>query len=550
MWDWRQVNGHLKDRACRSVLRELESRGLIDLPPGLRRGSRSSSTFAAELSLNKSLVEGSVEDFLPFRFESRFLGSCYRAANWVCVGYTKGMGKKGGCFVYHGQSKKVYLYVIDKFMRDKIGSSEEGDPPLTREFLLSMKPQLALSKEKKKMIIRHEGWRPDLPPRLDLSRDDVDNLADELASFHALFEDGFKRIEQHDLGRCYLQGLLSDVDRKSMEPMALRLSGPKAVRNLQRFMSEYRWDEEFIGDRHRRELAALIGDRDGAFSVDSSEFPKKGTESVGVGRQYCGRLGKIENCQSGVFVGYASSKGFGLVDRRLFMPEHWFSAKNEKRREKCKVPADLTFKTKPQLAVEMIRQLHSTGLFPGRWVTCDTIFGNSPDFVDGLPDDLYYLAEVVKTTKVWGESGSVNIDSSNETRPISQVANDPDLHWHEVKLLEGAKGPIMARIARLRVITAKDGQEKWLFMRHCPESGKIKYFLSNASVETTLKEMIHVCTLRWPVEQCFQEGKGELGMDHYEHRSWAAWHRHMTYVFLAQLFLLKLRFTLKKTLQT
>jgi len=478
----------------------------------------------------------------------KFKGTCYQAANWIGIGQTKGFQKKNGIFSYHGEKKEVYLYVLDQKMRQKI-KGDSSESLLTHEFLLSMRKQENTLKRRTTMIIRHEGWNPDVEPRCDLTVEDIDTMADELEKFHSLFEKGFNRIEQKDLSLCYLQGLLSKLDRKSIEPIAIELRGTNAVRNLQRFLSEYKWDEEFIAQRHKEEVSKLLAQPDGVFSIDSSEFLKKGKESVGVSRQYCGRYGKVDNCQSGVFVTYTSTKGYALVERRLFMPQGWFSPEQKERREKCKVPENLTFKKKTEIGAELIQKLWESGLFPGRWVTCDTIFGNSDDFLDNLPKELYYLAEIACTRKVWSKGDKIGNDTPDTSRSVSHIAQDKNLSWERITLDEGAKGPLYADVTRLRVFISEEyetDKERWLFLRKDPESGEIKYCLSNAPAHISFEEMTHVCILRWPCEQSFQEGKSELGMADYEHRSWPAWHRHMTFVFLAQLFLLKIRHTLKK----
>lgn len=481
---------------------------------------------------------------------ARFDGTCYRAANWLRVGRTQGFAKTGAGFVYHGHPKEVYLYVLDPRMRHHIGCAEATDPPLTPEYLLSRVESKSWLERRRFMIVRGDDWDPEVPPRFDLSAEEVRDVAAELEAFHGLFEDAFCRSEQVGWSRCYLQGLLTAIDRKSVEPMALALEGPEAVRNLQRFIGQYKWDDEYLARRHRQEASKALAAADGVLSVDSSEFVKKGRESVGVARQYCGRLGKIDNCQSGVFVAYASAQGYGLIDRRLFMPESWFSEEQRERRAKCKVPEDLTFQTKTELAAQMVREVRATDLFPARWVVGDTVFGNSPAFLQGLPDDLWYLMEIPCTRTAWrGVDGTVA--PSTAPRAVSDMASDTDLSWHRVKLAEGAKGPLVAEVARLRMRLAEGkqpGQEQWLFLRRDVATGETKYYVSNAPVETPRQEMTRVCLLRWPIEQCFEEGKSELGMAHYEHRSWPAWHRHMTFVFLAQLFLLQMRQRLKKGL--
>lgn len=415
------------------------------------------------------------------------------------------------------------------------------------------------------MILQHADWDRQVLPPLELSEADIDALTDEFKDFHALFHGAYKRIEQIELSRCYIQGLMSPIERKSMEPIAINLMDTHRVRSLQHFVSSGVWHTDQLAHRHKEETAKTIADPLGVLSVDSSEFAKKGKDSVGVARQYCGRLGKTENCQSGVFIGYSSPKGYALLDRRLFLPEKWFTEDYQDRWKKCKIPDGITFKTKPQLAVEMVNNICASNLFPAKWITCDTIFGNSPDFIDNLPGGLFYLAEVPSNTHVWRSRPQTHVSSysgkgryptktklkDGEPKPeeLRKIAKDPSLKWDTVILDEGAKGPIVAKIARLRVIESRNGlpdKECWLFLRFCPDTGETKYFLSNATVDTPIDEMARVCILRWPIEQCFKEGKSKIGMGDYEHRSWEAWHRHMIFVFIAQLFLLRLRHKFKK----
>jgi SRSO17 transposase len=300
-------------------------------------------------------------------------------------------------------------------------------------------------------------------------------------------------------------------------------------------------------------------------TVDSCEFPKKGKESVGVARQYCGPLGKVENCQSGVFVGYSSEQGYGLLNCQLYMPENWFSKEQEQRRKANLVPQDLVFKTKQQIALGLIEQVVATGDFPARWIGCDATFGSDIEFLKALPGNLYYFADIRSDTQVFTKKPGVGLPpyKGRGRRPsklkvlvgqptakkVSAIAGSDRLSWKSVIVAEGAKGPIVAKVARIQVYLSRDGlpvgDRQWLFLRKNPD-GKIKYAISNAPKHTSLAELIKASTMRWPIEQCFQEGKGQLGMDKYEHRSWPAWHRHMIYVFLALHFLLRLRMKFKK----
>ena len=358
---------------------------------------------------------------------------------------------------------------------------------------------------------------------------------------------------------------MSNAQAKSVEPIALELLDKASVRSLQMFMKNYRWDHQGMQGAHQSMLAQMIGRPDGMLTVDSCEFPKKGKESVGVARQYCGPLGKVENCQSGVFVGYSSDKGYGLLDCQLYMPESWFSKEQQQRRKANLVPQDLVFKTKLQIAAELIDQVMAAGDLPTRWIGCDATFGSDIDFLNTLPPDLYYFADIRSGTQVFTKKPKVGLPpykgrgrrpsklkvlkGQPKAKSVSEIAKSKRLCWKPVIVAEGAKGPIVAKVARIQVYLAREGlpvgDRQWLFLRKNAD-GQIKYAICNAPKQTPLSELIKASTMRWPIEQCFQEGKSQLGMDCYEHRSWPAWHRHMIYVFLALHFLLRLRLKFKK----
>ena len=189
-------------------------------------------------------------------------------------------------------------------------------------------------------------------PPFDLTPRDVAGFTDELQEFQGLFHDCFPRSEPRAHFFDYMVGQLSPLARKSIEPMALRVPGG-SVRGLQRFLSEVPWDEEHMRWTYHQLVAAEMGEPDGVLLFDETGFVKKGKDSVGVARQYCGTLGKVENCQVGVFAGYASRHGYALVDKRLFLPEVWWTDAYAARRARCNVPAELTFQSKPALAAAM-----------------------------------------------------------------------------------------------------------------------------------------------------------------------------------------------------
>ena len=480
----------------------------------------------------------------------RFSGASYRAANWQAIGWTRGFAKRQSRFVHHGQNKEVYVYVMEPRLREFI-HGDARQPLLNRAFLLAQrlseeKPFLTKSQRMKKILT---SWKPKLPPKCELSLADLETVVGELDQFSGLFGATFGRIETAALFKLYLQGLLSDAERKNGEAIALKLDGPERVRNLQRFVSHYQWDEPWMRTRHWELCAESLSDPQGVWSLDASDFPKKGTASVGVAPQYCGALGKTANCQSGVFVCYSSAKGHALLDSRLYLPQCWFEPAYEERRRSCHIPADTTFQTKPELALGLLQPLLATQRFGGHWITCDCSFGNNERFLEQLPKEFLYLGEIACTRKVWPKACPARPQWEQAGCGVEELLKSKGLlNWQTHRIAEGEKGPMVAAFARIRVYVSPERtaeSERWLWLRN-DANCKIKYALSNAPKETPMRELVRVSGARWPIERCFQEDKSELGLDHYEHRSWPAWHRHMRLVFLAQLFLVRLQIKFKK----
>jgi SRSO17 transposase len=481
---------------------------------------------------------------------SRFKGTCYRAANFIRLGPTFGSGKMKKGYVYHGVTKEVYLYVLDRSFRSRIGC--------VQKVRLFHRPSPLLSVEALAMILRHAGWHPLAMPSVELTESDVERIAKELVGFHEQFHGVFGRKEQHRLGLAYLTGLLSSKEAKSAEPIALSFLDEHGVRPLQQFLKTQKWDDEAMLGTHQVLLSKTISSPEAMITVDSSEFPKKGKESVGVARQYCGALGKVDNCQSGVFLGYSSEAGYGLLAARLYLPETWFTDEYEERRRFNLVPEDCTFQTKPEIAAGLIKDLDKN-LFPATWIGCDASFSDW-QFLESLPKETSYFAAIKANTQVFLRRPTMKVPPYHKRGRPPQKArrvrgrayNVSDLvsrcSFSRVVLAEGAKGPLMADVAAMRVYPSHHGMPKakvWLFVRRTMD-GQIKYAFSNAPEDIELSELAKASVMRWPIEQCFQDGKSQVGMDQYEHRSWPAWHRHMLYVFLALHFLLRLRVHFKK----
>jgi SRSO17 transposase len=259
-----------------------------------------------------------------------------------------------------------------------------------------------------------------------------------------------------------------------------------------------------------------------------------------VARQYCGARGKTENCQSGVFASFTSDIGYGLLEGRLYLPQLWFGPEYEQRRIACHVPPEVQFATKIQIALELLRRQKERGIFHAQWISCDCFFGVDSGFRDEVAAmGKTYLAAIKPKSRVW---------VGKRFLTVTDVASERSILWRKVILAEGAKGPIVADVARIRVRDNRDdrpGIKQWLILRRL-DDGRLKYYLSNASAHVAERTLWEVLVRRWPIEQCFEDGKKHLGMDHYENRSWKGWHRHMLYVSLAMLFLLRLRLRFKK----
>ncbi len=410
-------------------------------------------------------------------------------------------------------------------------------------------------------------------PVLDLTPQDIDGLLDELNSYHAIFSPLFKRPEQREWSQTYLHGLLLELPRKSIEPMMLALRGAdrNAIRAMQQFVSEGAWDDTAILHRLWSEIDADLGDDDGVLLLDGSDFPKQGSESVGVKRQYCGQLGKTANCQAGVFLAYASQQGYTLVDRRLYLPEEWISDPAfAERRKACRLPDELTFTTKPSLGWAMIEDVVQTQTLRCRWVACDEGFGRDTALLDKIAHaHLWYFAEVPHDTQVWLARPDVAVPewSGRGRKPTRErlVAGSPPPQtvaalatalpssaWSKQLIKEGSQGPQVAEFAIVRVIGVRDGlpgEEVWLVLRRSLTDGELKTYLCNAPADIPLVRLARMSGMRWPIETCFETGKQELGMGDYEVRSWTGWHHHMTLMIVAQAFLVRVQKRLKKTLR-
>lgn len=384
--------------------------------------------------------------------------------------------------------------------------------------------------------------------------------SERLVALHGRFAPLFGRHEPREHALGYLRGLVLGTGRKSVEPMALLFgsSSPEQPENQQsvalawqRFLTVSPWEaqavqqeiqavfnEEFV-PAARQSPVGTVG------VIDESGFVKRGTESVGVQRQWCGRLGKEENCQVGVFLVGVTPAGSALLDHQLYLPKSW--AADPVRRQKTRVPPEITFQTKPQIAAALVAR--STVHFD--WITADELYGRDGDFLDALErSNQRYLVEVPANTTVWAEKPLRQTPDELVWQVRQLAATIPAEKWRVIQLREGAKGPVAFEFARLRVWAVRHrraGPELWLVIRRSLERvPEVKYYLSNADRDVPLEIKAPVTGWRWRVEEFFEDGKGHLGMAHYEARSWTSWHHHMSLVALAHLYVTQTRRDLRR----
>ena len=384
----------------------------------------------------------------------------------------------------------------------------------------------------------------------------LDPWAESFAAFHARFADLFARSESRQQAVQYVRGLLAPVERKNGWQVAEAV-GDRVPDRMQRLLYRVDWDADVARDRLQHVVVEHFGDADAIGVVDETSFPKKGTASVGVQRQYCGALGKIENCQVATLLTYASVRGHAFLDRRLFLPQAW--ATDAQRRAQAKVPAELVFATKAQQARAMLEHAWQQGV-PMRWVAGDEVYGADPDLRDAIAQaGRWYVLAVTSDTTVWtawptrtvpAGRGSGRPPSRARWQPAGQTvaqvtATWTAAQWHRFAVAAGEKGPRVYDWAAERVVESRAGRpqrDAWLLVRRSvSEPQELAYYLSNAPADTSLRDLARIAATRYTVEQCIEEAKGEVGLDQYEVRHYHSWYRHITLALLAHTWLAVVR---------
>ena len=347
----------------------------------------------------------------------------------------------------------------------------------------------------------------------------VREWADEVEAVGQRIGRHFVRSEPRQRVVRYVRGLLSDTERKNGWQLAEHLGDPTPD-GVQHLLARADWNADAVRDDLTRYVAEHLGDSAGVLVVDETGFLKKGTKSCGVARQYSGTAGRIENCQVGVFLGYATRSGQALIDRELYLPKEW--AQDASRRKTAGVPQAVTFETKLVLARRMIERAVATGL-PSKWVTADAVYGSDYHFRIALENQgLGYVVGV--------RSDFATHLGFRQVRVKALLAEVPCDSWHRLSCGAGAKGPRLYDWALVRTNCPEPKTyARWLLIRRSvSEPTEVAYFACGGPPGTTVAELVRVAGTRWAIEECFELAKGDCGLDEYEVRSWTGWHRHVT----------------------
>ena len=363
----------------------------------------------------------------------------------------------------------------------------------------------------------------------------------ELSALKVQLSSVFRRSEARETCSTFIDGLLSGIERKTGWLMAEQAGFSRPWR-IQALLGRSHWDADRMRDIVFNYVVEALGDPSGVLVVDETGFVKKGEHSVGVSRQYSGTAGRIENCQIGVFVTYASRFGQALIDRRLYLPEAW--ATDEKRRKDASVPEEAAFATKPAMARAMLSEALDKGV-PCAWVLADAVYGSDSKTRRMLEERRQpYVLSVRSnhTLRLLTEEGLLQTD------PREMAEDLPADAWSALPAGEGAKGLRLYDWARISLpYVVAPGFARYVLVRKSRSNpDAVSFYLVFAPAEATLADMAGAAGLRWTIEECFQRAKDDLGLDHCEARSWHGWHRHMTLVMAAAAFLTKLSAELRR----
>ena len=369
------------------------------------------------------------------------------------------------------------------------------------------------------------AWKP--------SANDVTKWRDELESVSGRIGPRFVRPEVRQRAQIYLELLLANVPRKNGWQLA-EYAGDATPKNIQHFLGRARWDADEVRDDLQQYVVKHLAEKNGVLIIDETGFLKKGAKSAGVGRQYSGTAGRIENCQIGVFLAYRSSRGHALIDRELYLPKAWCDDRG--RCDEARIPETKEFATKPALARQMLKRAVQAGV-PARWVAADEVYRSDSKFRNLLgKQGLNYVVTISCQQRLFLNDTYARVDKHVQAMRRSA--------WKKLSCGRGTKGDRFYEWAFVPFgIPTDDGKRKGLLVRRSvKDKTDIAYYFTLAPARTRLQTLVNVAGSRWAIEECFEQSKQETGLDEYEVRSWHAWYRHITLSMFAHAMLSVLRF--------
>jgi SRSO17 transposase len=372
-----------------------------------------------------------------------------------------------------------------------------------------------------------EGMMNRLTSQSNSMLEDATTWASSLEDVARRIGGRFPRTEPRQRVTAYLRGLISPVERKNGWQLAEQAGDAKPY-GFQHLLGRAEWSADEVRDDLRAYVVEHLGDPEAVLVIDETGFLKKGVKSAGVARQYSGTAGRIENCQVGVFLTYAAARGRAFLDRELYLPEAW--ANDAERRGAAGVPEEVEFTTKPQLARRMIARALAAGV-ECAWVTGDSVYGNDGRLREWLEERHQpYVLGVTAQYRLFTERGREWASAI-----FGQL---PARGWRRLSCGAGSKGERLYDWARVRARTIDKQRCRWLVARrNIDNATEVSYYIASARVATPLAELARVAGARWAIEESFETAKGEVGLDHYEVRSWTGWYRHITLVMLAHAYL-------------
>jgi SRSO17 transposase len=357
-------------------------------------------------------------------------------------------------------------------------------------------------------------------------------IRSELDLFLGRFDGCFRRRESREYFGVYVRGQLGPLERKSVEPIALEAG--VHPRNLQQFLGQYAWDEKAMARRTREVVRDEHFCAEAIGVIDDTSVAKKGTKTVGIQRQYCGSTGKVDNCVVTVHVNYVAPDISTIVDSDLYLPQSWFD--DPSRCEVAGVPAGLAFRTKPQIALDLLDRTRADGV-PLKWITADEGYGEVPTFLDGVAArGLLYVIEVPGAhVHGWTPNG---LRVGRKKSPLKDLWWRGGPTWTTYAIKDTTRGDVVWDVRSTVFVPSWDPTKRLrLLVAQNVLTEEIKYFLSNAPLETPVTSLLTVAFTRWNVERCFEDAKGEVGFDHFEVRGYRSVQRHLTISMLSLLFL-------------